>query len=291
MPQRVDVAKTWKLFIGGQFVRSESGQSFPIEHRRHGTTLNLCRGSRKDLRDAVEAAHSASEKWASASGYLRGQILYRMAEMLESRRSEMSEALAAVGTSTPKKRLDEVDAAIDRLVGFAGWADKIEQILGGQNPVPGPYYNITVPEPSGVVGVLPPDRPSLLASISMLAAPLCAGNTIVMLAPDGHPLPVAFLAEIIATSDVPDGVINIITGKHEELMWHLADHREVDAISAANLDDETLTQLRQRAAESLKRIHHDSVTAAGWLKHENRCSPWNIEPFVEMKTMWHPSAC
>lgn len=290
MPQRVDVSKTWKLFIGGRFVRSESGQSFPVTHRRHGTTVHLCRASRKDLRDAVEAARAAAGGWSEASGYLRGQILYRMAEMLECRRAEMAEALAATGTTPPASRLEEVDAAIDRLVCFAGWSDKIEQILGGQNPVPGPYYNITVPEPTGVVGVLPPDRPALLASVSMLAAPLCAGNTLVMLAPENHPLPTALLAEILATSDVPPGVVNILTGSRDELTGHLADHREVNAISAVNLDDEALASLRQRAAESIKRIHHERVTAPAWARHEERCSPWCVEPYLEMKTLWHPSA-
>jgi len=291
MPQRIDVSKTWKLYIGGKFVRSESGQSLPVEHRRHGTTVHLCRASRKDLRDAVEAATSALSGWSSASGYLRGQILYRMAEMLECRRAEMSEAIGAGSNQSPKQRLDEVDAAIDRLVGFAGWADKIEQILGGQNPVPGPYYNITVPEPTGVVGVFPPDKPSLLGAISMLAAPLCAGNTVILLAPEAHPLPTTLLAEIIATSDVPGGVVNILTGSHVELMSHMADHRAVNAISAVNLEDEQLTDLRKRAAESIKRIHHERVTPQSWKKHEERCDPWKVEPFLEMKTLWHPSAC
>ncbi|MCH2133880.1 MAG: aldehyde dehydrogenase family protein [Phycisphaerales bacterium] len=290
MAQRIDVAKTWKLFIGGRFVRSESGQSMPVRHRRHGTTVHLCRGSRKDLRDAIEAACGARDGWAAASGYLRGQILYRMAEMLESRRTEMSEALGAAGNATPARRLAEVDAAIDRLVGFAGWSDKIEQILGGQNAVPGPYYNITVPEPTGVVGVLPPDRPALLGVISMLAAPLCAGNTVVVLAPESHPLPTALLAEILATSDVPPGVVNILTCHRADVIWHLADHREVNAISAVNLDEETLAELRRRAAESIKRVHHERLTAPAWAKHDERCSPWCVEPFLEMKTLWHPAA-
>ena len=291
MPQRVDVAKTWKLYIGGRFVRSESGQSLPVLHRRHGTTVHLCRASRKDLRDSVEAANAAKSGWATASGYLRGQILYRMAEMLECRRTEMAEALAAAGTLPPKRRLDEVDATIDRLVGFAGWSDKIEQILGGQNAVPGPYYNITVPEPTGVVGVLPPDRPALLACVSMLAAPLCVGNTVILVAPEQHPLPTALLAEILATSDVPPGVVNILTGSREDLTGHLADHREVNAISVVNLEEDSLTELRRRAAESIKRIHHERITASSWTNHEDRSSPWCVEPFLEMKTLWHPSAC
>lgn len=291
MPQRIDVAKTWKLYIGGRFVRSESGQSLPVRHRRHGTTVHLCRASRKDLRDSVEAAKAARAGWSAASGYLRGQILYRMAEMLECRRAEMAEALAAAGNQTPKQRLDEVDATIDRLVSFAGWSDKIEQILGGQNAVPGPYYNITIPEPTGVVGVLPPDKPALLAGVSMLAAPLCVGNTVILIAPEPHPLPTTLLGEILATSDVPPGVVNILTGSREDLIGHLADHREVNAISAVNLEEDSLTDLRKRAADSIKRIHHERVTAPAWMKHEDRCSPWCVEPFLEMKTIWHPSAC
>ena len=291
MPQRVDVSKTWKLYIGGRFVRSESGQSLPIKHKRHGTTVHLCKASRKDLRDAVEAATTARKTWGNASGYLRGQILYRMAEMLECRRTEMAEALAATGSTTPKKRLEEVDASIDRLVGFAGWADKLEQVLGGQNAVPGPYYNITVPEPTGVVGVLPPEKPALLASVSMLAAPLCAGNSIILLAPESNPLPTALLAEIVATSDVPSGAVNILTGSREELIGHMADHRAINAISAVNLDDEMLQTLRERAAASIKRIRHDRLTQPAWSKHDERCSPWSVEPFLEMKTLWHPSAC
>lgn len=291
MPERVDVSKTWKLFIGGRFVRSESGQSLPVIHKRHGTTVHLCKASRKDLRDAVEAATAARGSWGTASGYLRGQILYRMAEMLECRRTEMAEALAATGSGTPKKRLDEVDGSIDRLVGFAGWADKIEQVLGGQNAVPGPYYNITVPEPTGVVGVVPPEKPALLASVSMLAAPLCAGNTVILLAPESHPLPTALLAEIIATSDVPAGAVNILTGSHQELIGHMAEHRAINAVSAANLDQELLEDLRKRSSESIKRVRHEQVTQPGWFKHEERCSPWCVEPFLEMKTLWHPSAC
>lgn len=291
MPQRVDVSKTWKLYIGGRFVRSESGQSLPVKHKRHGTTVHLCKASRKDLRDAVEAATGARKTWGTASGYLRGQILYRMAEMLECRRAEMAEALAATGSATPKKRLEEVDASIDRLVGFAGWADKIEQILGGQNAVPGPYYNITVPEPTGVVGILPPDKPVLLASVSMLAAPLCVGNTTILLAPESNPLPTALLAEIVATSDVPSGAVNILTGSRDELIGHMADHRAINAISAVNLSDDMLQQLRERSAASIKRVRHERLSQPAWSKHEERCSPWCVEPFLEMKTMWHPSAC
>jgi acyl-CoA reductase-like NAD-dependent aldehyde dehydrogenase len=313
MSERLEITKTYKLFIGGAFPRSESGRSIAVCARgaRGEVWAHIARASRKDLRDAVEAARKAQPGWANASAYNRGQVLYRMAEMLEGKRGEFVGLLRATkrrsdgatkgkarstrGTPVAPER--EVAAAIDRLVCFGGWADKYAQVLGCNNPVAGPYYNFTVPEPTGVVGVIAPDEPSLLGLISLLAPPLCAGNTIVMLGSESNPLPAAVLGEVCATSDVPAGVINILTGKREELLPHFASHRDIDAIHAAGVSPEHARLLREGTADNLKRVtivgSEPEGTTAGhgmdWLDDKACQSPWTIEPFVEMKTMWHPS--
>jgi acyl-CoA reductase-like NAD-dependent aldehyde dehydrogenase len=213
-----------------------------------------------------------------------------MAEMLDGRREEFVEAVRATGGATNAAAGREVDASIDRLISFAGWSDKYAQVLGCQNPVAGPYYNFTIPEPTGTVGVIAPDEPAMLGLITLLAAPLCAGNTIVALAGVKHPLPAALLGEICATSDVPAGVVNIITGMRNELIEHLATHRDVDAVNAANLPRAQATTLRQGGADNVKRLSIHRIKPQQW--HDARVceSPWMIEPFVEMKTIWHPSA-
>jgi acyl-CoA reductase-like NAD-dependent aldehyde dehydrogenase len=314
---RLHVTKTYKLFIDGRFPRSESGRTVPLVGRAGQVLAHACRASRKDLRDAVAAARRAQEGWAAASAYLRGQVLYRMAEMLEGRRDEFAALLAdaagvrSVGATgqrpappprraTGPKRLPspdaEVSAAIDRLVAFAGWADKYAQVLGCNNPVSGPYYNFTVPEPTGVVAVVAPDAPALLGLVSLLAPPLCAGNAVVALAGDPPSSPAAalaavVLAEVIATSDVPPGVVNILTGLREELVPFIASHRDIDAILAARgpgLSPAHAGTLREGAAENVKRVTLREVT--DWFDDDAMNSPWLIEPFVEMKTIWHPSA-
>ncbi len=300
--ERLAVTKTYKLFINGAFPRSESGRSLIVRSKDDRVLAHVCQASRKDLRDAVEAAAAAGPKWAAATAYNRGQVLYRMAEMMEGKRDEFAEALretskrqsAKTPKGKPTRRVperDEVSAAIDRLVCFAGWADKFAQVLGCNNPVAGPYYNFTVPEPTGVVGVLSPgEGPSLLGSISLIAPPLCAGNAVVAIADGPSMLPAAILSEVCATSDVPAGVLNILTGKRSELLEHLAQHRAVNAVNAANLPSEQATALKQGIADNLKRVRVAAIKPDQWFDSSVCEHPWTIEQFVEMKTIWHPSA-
>jgi len=285
MSKRLDVLKTYKLFIGGKFPRTESGRSMKVE--TPGGTAHLCRASRKDLRSGVEAAHKARGGWANATAYLRGQIIYRMAEMAEGKRGELEDSL---GEGTEARRhggTKEVAASIDRLVAFAGWADKFQQVLGCNNAVAGPYYNFTIPEPTGVVGVVCPDEPSLLGLVSLIAPALCAGNTVVVLASEANPVPAAVFAEACATSDVPAGVVNILTGHRDELIEHFATHREIDAVVAAGVSDEQRATLRHGSAENMKRVY--VLDDPDW-NSDDLESPWSIEPLVDMKTVWHPSA-
>lgn len=303
MPQRLDVAKTFKMYIDGKFPRSESGRSFDVRAADR-LIAHACLASRKDLRDAVEAARRAQEKWADATPYLRGQILYRIAEMLEGKRRELADLLAPPPrgrgpgsgsspsarrqTAKPSLRPDaEVSASIDRLIAYAGWADKYAQILGCQNPAAGPYYNFTIPEPTGVVAAIAPDAPALLALVSLIAPVVVSGNTCVALASRANPLPACVFAEACASGDLPPGVLNILTGERAELLPHVAAHRDIDAVHAANLSSESAARLRAGAAENVKRVTVRSDL--DW--HDPACeSPWWIEPFVEFKTIWHPSS-
>src|SRR6266704_5042356 len=218
---RLPVKKTYKLFIGGAFPRSESGRTVEAEGQ------NVARGSRKDVRDAVKAARAAQPGWAGATAYNRGQVLYRIAEMVEARVPEFAELCAG---------REEVERAIDRIVWYAGWADKLPQVLGGSNPVAGPYFNFTVPEPTGVVAVLAPDEPPLLGIVTRLMPPLVGGNAVVLVASESRPLAAIELAEAIATSDVPGGVVNILTGRRGEIAPHLAAHMDVNAIDLCGAD-------------------------------------------------------
>ena len=260
---RLPVRKTYKLYIGGEFPRSESGRTYEAEG------ANVARGSRKDVRDAVRAARSAFPKWAGLTPYNRGQVVYRIAEMLEARRSEF-EAL-----STGAK---EVDASIDRLVWYAGWADKLAQVLGSSNPVAGPYFNFTVPEPTGVVGIVTPEEPPLAGLVSRIAPVIVGGNTAVVLASEASPLAAVELAEVLATSDVPGGVVNLITGYREELAPVLAGHMDVNAIDLAGADGQ-VEELERLAADNVKRVVRGAPDAQ---------SPWEIASFLELKTVWHP---
>lgn len=303
----MEIPKTYKLFINGAFPRSESGRSLPVCDARGRVRAHLCRASRKDLRDAVEAARSALSRWAGMTAYNRAQILYRMAEMLDGRRQEFEAALragtpsarrptagggrrarASSGSVTPAM---ECSAAIDRLVGFAGWADKHAEVLGRRAAVAGPYHVFSVPEPSGVVGVVAPDRPALLGLVVQMAAAIAVGNTAVCLAGEADPVPAAVLGEVLATSDLPPGVVNILTGQRDELLGHLAGHREVRAVLGADLPAAQALLLRQGAAENLKRIAlAPREDLAAWLDHDAETSPARLEPLVEIKTVWHPSA-
>lgn len=290
---RQRIMKTYKLFIGGRFPRSESGRSIEVTDLKTDAVIaHICRASRKDLRDAVEAARKAQPVWAARDAYNRGQILYRMAEMMEGKSEEFAEAIASTVPGGKRRARREVSASIDRLVHYAGWADKFGQVLGTHNPVAGPYYNFTVPEATGVVAVVAPDEEPLLGVITLIAPPLCVGNSIVALGSSGHPLATAVLGEVCATSDLPGGVVNLLTGYREELVEHIAAHREIDAIHAANLPKDQTKVLRLGASENVKRVHvREFGSEDGWYEVGSGGgeSPWMIEPFVEMKTIWHPS--
>ncbi len=261
--ERLPIRKTYKLFIGGAFPRSESGRTYEAEGQ------NVARASRKDARDAVKAARGAQPGWAAATAYNRGQVLYRLAEMMEARAVD----LAAVCTGT-----DEVEAAIDRVVWYAGWADKIAQVVGSSNPVSGPYFNFTVPEPTGVVAVLAPDEPSLGGLVSRLVPVLVGGNAAVVVASETRPLAAIELAEAIATSDLPGGVVNILTGRRGELAPTLAEHMDVNALDLTGADGQT-AELERLAADNVKRIVRGEP---------DEQSPWAITSFLEVKTVWHP---
>ncbi len=282
MTDRLPVTKTHKLYIAGAFPRTESGRSITVKNAAGDVLAHVCQGSRKDVRNAVEAAHKAQPKWAGATAYLRGQILYRLAEMMEARAGELAEALTATGTTSAR---EEVAAAIDLTIAYAGWADKWQQVLGTNNAVAGPYYNFTVPEPTGVAAVIAPDEPGLLGLMALLLPVVCAGNAAVCIASETHPLAVAPLAECLATSDLPGGVVNLITGFRDELVDPIATHRDIDAVHAAGLSPEHAAALRTGSAENLKRVTIHQAVAP-----DASADPWWIEPFVEMKTVWHPSA-
>ena len=279
--------KTYKLFIGGKFVRGENGRVLPA-HGSNGRLLaNYCRASRKDFRDAVKAARSALGDWSKQSAYLRGQILYRAAEMLEMRQSELREELSRGNGQRKKNAQDETTLAVDRLVHYAGWTDKFSQIFGTVNPVASSHFNFTTPEPTGVVVVVCPDEPPLLALVSLVAPVILAGNTAVVLASPTKPLPALTFSEIIATSDLPPGVINIITGDRAELAPHFASHMDVNAIVDATGDEKIGRELQRGGGFNVKRYVRRDLAPAAWQTEEAE-SPYWILDTVEMKTAWHP---
>jgi acyl-CoA reductase-like NAD-dependent aldehyde dehydrogenase len=259
---RLPVKKTYKLYVGGAFPRSESGRTYEVEG------ANVALASRKDVRDAVRAARGAFPKWAGATAYNRGQVLYRVAEMMEGRRAEFTELTRSEA---------EVDAAVDRWVWYAGWADKLAQVLGSSNPVAGPYFNFTVPEPTGIVGVVAPDEPPLLSLVSRLAPAIVGGNVAVVLASERRPLAAVTLSEVLATSDVPGGVVNVLTGRKRELAPVLAGHMDVNALDLAGAEGD-VAELERLAAENVKRI----------ARNGDGQSPWHAAAFLELKTVWHP---
>lgn len=276
MPERVDVRKTYKLFLGGDFPRSESGRSYEVMDSKGDWLANASRASRKDLRDAVKVARSAWSKWAGATAYNRGQVLYRIAEMMETRRAELvAEVAGAEGKRGASKQVDE---AIDTWVWYAGLADKLTQIMGGLNPVAGPYFNLTAPEPTGVCGIVAPETPSLGGLVGRIAPALCGGNVVIALASEPHPLPAVALAECLATSDLPKGVVNILTGHTAELTPWLASHGDVDALDVTGVGAEQLTDAERAGADNVKRV----------IKGSGARSPYEATAFMEMKTVWHP---
>jgi len=284
---RLDVRKTYKMFVGGSFVRSESGRSLAV-HDPQGRALdNICHASRKDLRDAVVAARSATDGWAKKTPYLRGQILYRAAEMLETRADSLAGEIARSTGATTGKARAEVNLAIDRLVYFAGWTDKFTQVFGAVNPVASSHFNFTSPEPTGVVAVLAPDEPSLLPLVSTLAPVILSGNSAIAIASEKYPLPALTFAEILATSDLPGGVINILSGNRQELIPHIASHLDINAIVDASGMEETHLALQAGTAVNLKRYARRSLAAEAWFGPAGEDAYWILDT-VEFKTAWHP---
>ncbi|KAB2371449.1 aldehyde dehydrogenase family protein [Actinomadura montaniterrae] len=281
MSDRLAVRKTYKLYIAGAFPRSESGRSYPVTDGKGRFLANAAHASRKDARDAVTAARKAFPGWAGRTGYNRAQILYRIAEMLEGRRDQFTAELRHTGASKTHAAA-EVDAAIDRWVWYAGWADKITAVAGAANPVAGPYFNFSTPEPTGVVAVIAPDSP-LLGLVSVLAPAIVTGNTTVVVASEPAPLAAITLAEVLATSDLPGGVVNILTGHRTELTPWLASHMDVNAIDLTGIPDEHVQDLEEKAAGNLKRVHRP--TATGWTADPGTA---RMTAFLETKTVWHP---
>jgi acyl-CoA reductase-like NAD-dependent aldehyde dehydrogenase len=287
---RIGVRKTYKLYIGGAFPRTESGRAYEILSARGELLANASRGTRKDIRDAVRAARGAQPGWAKKTAYNRSQILYRIAELMEGRREQfVSEVMDAEGIGRARAtRL--VDAAIDRWVWYAGWADKFPQIIGTVNPVAGSYFNFSVPEPTGVVGVIAPEESSLLGLVSRLAPVIVSGNAAVVIASQARPLPAVTLTEVLATSDVPGGVVNLITGLRRELLGHLAAHMDVNALDAFGADSGEAADLETTAVENVKRFVRppsEGLARYDWLSAAAE-SPYLIGEFVEIKTVWHP---
>jgi acyl-CoA reductase-like NAD-dependent aldehyde dehydrogenase len=287
---RVDVRKTYKLYIGGAFPRSESGHSYVVEDSKGKFVANAALASRKDARDAVVAARGAFKGWSGRTAYNRAQILYRVAEIMEDRRPQFVEAVRQSEGLTAARANAAVDEAIDRLVWYAGWADKLTQVVGNANPVAGPYFNLSTPEPTGVVAVVAPEESSLLGLISVVAPVIVSGNTAVVMSSHARPLPAVTFAEVLATSDVPGGVVNILTGDPATTAPWLAAHMDVNAIDLTGLaghpDRAALSvSLEEAAADNLKRVRRAPASVPDWAADPG------LEPmtaFLETKTVWHP---
>ncbi|MEU7691454.1 aldehyde dehydrogenase family protein [Microbispora hainanensis] len=282
---RLSVRKTYKLFIGGAFPRSESGRSYVVTSSKGDFLANAARASRKDARDAVGAARKAFPGWSGATAYNRGQILYRIAEMLEGRRAQFVAEITAMGGVGAKQAGEMVDASVDRLVWYAGWSDKIGAVLGSANPVAGPYFNLSSPEPTGVVAVVAPQEGPLLGLISVIAPVIVTGNTCVVIASERAPLPAITLAEVLATSDLPGGVVNILTGSAAEIAPWLAGHMDVNGIDLTGADPELAVTCEELAAENLKRVLRPPVDRVDWLADPGI---ERMTAFLETKTVWHP---
>jgi acyl-CoA reductase-like NAD-dependent aldehyde dehydrogenase len=284
MASRIEVRKTYKLYVGGAFPRSESGRTYEITDTKDRFLANAALASRKDARDAVVAARKAVGGWSGATAYNRGQVLYRVAEVMEGRREQFVADVVAAEGLTARRAEAVVDAAIDRWVWYAGWADKLAQVLGASNPVAGPYFNFSVPEPTGVVAVIAPQDSSLLGLVSVVAPVVVSGNTCVVVASEDRPLPAITLSEVLATSDVPGGVVNLLTGRAAEIAPWLAAHMDVNAIDLAGVDEAALRrELEVAAADNVKRVRRPDTT------------DWSADPglsrmraFLETKTVWHP---
>ena len=277
MSNRIDVKKTYKLFINGAFPRTESGRTYEVKSAKGVFIANPCLASRKDLKDAVVAARGAQPGWNKASAYNKGQILYRIAEMLEGRRAQFIDEIILTTGVTKLKADKEVTDCVDRLVWYAGWSDKLSSLSGALNPVAGPYYNFTVPESMGVIAAIAPETPSLLGLIDAIAPIIVGGNTVIVLASTKAPLSAMSFAEVIATSDVPAGVVNILTGKKDEIAPWMASHMDIDGLDISGLPTKSHGAIRIAGAENLKRIFSF-----------NSADPGRILAFLENKTVWHP---
>jgi len=282
---RLPITKTPKVYVGGAFIRSESGRTFPIKDASGAFFANVPQCTRKDLRNSVEAAAKAGPGWARRTPYNRGQILYRLGEMLEARAAEMADAISLGAGGAGAAR--EVAAAVDRLIYYAGWADKFEQVLGSVNPVSAPYFNFTVSEPMGIVGVIAPSEAPLLGLVSLVAPIITSGNTVVVLASESQPYPAIVLGEMLATSDLPGGVVNLLTGLHKELVPTFATHAHLRAISAV-ADAEERKVLALGAVESVKRTHFTKAEEKQDWFSDAAQSLYAIRNFLEFKTTWHP---
>lgn len=291
-PARIEVRKTYKLYIGGAFPRTESGRSYLVSASDGTPLANACRGSRKDLRDAVRAARKAFPGWADRTAMNRGQVLYRVAELMEGRRDQFVAEVSQAEGLKPEHARVVVDRAIDRWVWYAGWADKIAQVLGSSNPVASDYFNFTIPEPTGVVGIVASEASSLLGLVSRLAPPLVAGNAVVVVTSETRPLPAITLTEVLATSDVPGGVVNVITGLKRELVPVLAGHEDVDTIDVWGVADAARRDVELAATENVKRIVRRPAGTTDarfdWLDDRASERPEWIAAYLEMKTVWHP---
>ena len=281
--ERIPVAKTYKIYIDGKFPRTESGRYYTLEDKKGNVLANVCRGSRKDFRNAMVAARAAQPGWAKASAYLRGQILYRIAEMLEGRREQFVAELALQG-NTKRSAEREVDDAIDRLIYFAGWADKYQQVFSAVNPVSSSHFNFSVLEPMGVIAIMAPEESGLLGLVSNVAAAIVGGNTTVVLASQQQPLSAVSFAEVLHASDVPGGVVNILTGFRSELTEHYASHMDVNAVIYCDGGKKTAKAVQELAAENIKRV----IARQGVDWRSSGGDPYLIRDTQEVKTTWHP---
>jgi acyl-CoA reductase-like NAD-dependent aldehyde dehydrogenase len=285
MSERVDVRKTYKLFVGGAFPRSESGRTYEVTCADGAFLANAAKASRKDARDAVLAARKGFGSWSSATAYNRGQVLYRVAEVMEGRRAQFIDDVRTAEGSDKKAAASQVDAAIDRWVWYAGWTDKVAQVLGSANPAAGPYFNFSLPEPTGVVAAVAPQASSLLGLVSVVGPIVASGNAVIVIASTDRPIPAITLSEVLATSDVPGGTINILTGDPAEMMPWLATHADVNALDLAGITDTDLaTSLERDAAGTVKRVLR-AQPAADWATDPGL---GRLRAFVETKTVWHP---
>lgn len=282
--ERLSVFKTYKLYVGGKFPRSESGRVYEVTDSKGKWLANAPQSSRKDARDAVVAARKAFGGWSGATAYNRGQILYRIAEMLEGRKEQFVREVADAEGLSKSKAAAVVDSAIDRWVWYAGWTDKIAQVVGGGNPVAGPFFNLSTPEPTGVVTVLAPQESSFLGLVSVIAPVIATGNTVIVIASEKCPLPALSLGEVLATSDLPGGVVNVLSGKTAEIAAPLAAHQDVNAIDLAGADDVLAKELEIAAADNLKRVLRPQAVDYAETPGIER-----MTAFLETKTVWHPT--